>query len=253
MVAMTQSRNLQEFVRQCNLAESEEQLFGLLDEYTRRLGFEQFTMVHHVDLAGRPDDSLLITSYHQHWVEMLIEQRFFADDPILAASTKTAVGFLWSDVGKMIDLTDRQREILERARQFGLADGFTVPVHVPGEYHGTCNFGAKSLERLQPDALPMAQVVGAFAFEAARRLLRARRPTHVPIHVPPLTERQLDCVTLVAMGKTDWEIGRILGISEATAHEHVEAARRRYGVGKRTQLVIRALFDGQITFSDILH
>ena len=55
------------------------------------------------------------------------------------------------------------------------------------------------------------------------------------------------------MGKTDWEIGRILGIAEATAHEHIEAARRRYGVGKRTQLVIRALFDGQITFSDILH
>jgi LuxR family quorum-sensing system transcriptional regulator CciR len=184
---------------------------------------------------------------------MLIEHRFFVDDPILAASTKTAVGFLWSDVGKMIDLTDRQREILKRARQFGLGDGFTVPVHVPGEYHGTCNFGARSLEHLAPDALPMAQVVGAFAFEAARRLLRARHPRQLPSQVPALTERQLDCITLVAMGKTDWEIGRILGISEATAHEHIEAARRRYGVTKRAQLVVRALFDGQITFSDVLH
>jgi LuxR family quorum-sensing system transcriptional regulator CciR len=163
------------------------------------------------------------------------------------------VGFLWSDVEKMIKLTDRQRDILESARKFGLAEGFTVPVHVPGEYQGTCNFGARSLEKLAPDALPKAQLIGAFAFEAARRIMRARRRDQGLAQIPELTMRQLDCVTLVAMGKTDWEIGRILGISESTAHEHIEAARKRYGVSKRTQLVIRALFDGQITFSDILH
>lgn len=249
---MPQGSELQEFVRECNLATSEEQLFGLLDEATRRLGFEQFALTHHVNLAGLPDDAIAIGSYSANWVETLIEQRYFNDDPILAASSKTAVGFLWSDVDKMINLTDRQREILEAARRFGLAEGFTVPIHVPGEYQGTCNFGARSLEKLAPDALPKAQIVGAFAFEAARRIIRARRREKYMGRVPELTTRQLDCVTLVAMGKTDWEIGRILGISESTAHEHIEAARKRYGVTKRTQLVIRALFDGQITFSDIL-
>lgn len=250
---MAKGKDLQEFVRQCNLATSEEQLFGLLDEATRQLGFEQFAMTHHVDLAGRPDDSIAMASYDTNWIETLIGRRYFVDDPIHAASSKTAVGFLWSDVDKMIDLSDRQKEILEAARKFGLAEGFTVPVHVPGEYRGTCSFGARSLEKLAPDALPRAQIVGAFAFEAARRIIRSRRRETSLGQVPHLTERQLDCVTLVAMGKTDWEIGRILGISEATAHEHIEAARKRYGVGKRTQLVIRALFDGQITFSDILH
>lgn len=138
------------------------------------------------------------------------------------------------------------------ARRYGLAEGFTVPVHVPGEYQGTCNFGARSLDKLAPDALPRAQLVGAFAFEAARRIVRARRRVGRRGDIPALTARQLDCVTLVAIGKTDWEIGRILGISESTAHEHIEAARKRYGVAKRTQLVIRALFDGQISFSDVL-
>ena len=250
---MTRRNELHEFVQQCNLATSEEELYGLLDEATRRLGFEQFAMTHHVDLAGRPDDSIAMATYDPNWIETLIGNKYYLDDPIHAASSKTAVGFLWSDVDKMIALTDRQKDILEQARKFGLAEGFTVPVHVPGEYRGTCSFGARSLEKLAPDALPMAQVIGAFAFEAARRIIRARRVEATLCQVPALTERQLDCVTLVAMGKTDWEIGRILGISEATAHEHVEAARKRYGVTKRTQLVIRALFDGQITFSDILH
>lgn len=250
---MSQPSDLQEFVRRCNLATNEEQLFGLLDDATRRLGFEQFAMGHHVDLTGPPEDAVRLTTYNPDWIEISLTRRFFVDDPIHAASAKTAVGFLWSDVDKMIELTDRQKTILENARKFGLGDGFTVPVHVPGEYAGTCSFGARSLEQLAPDALPKAQLIGAFAFEAARRIMRARRRDKEAGEVPALTERQLACVTLVAMGKSDWEIGRILGISQATAHEHIEAARRRYGVSKRTQLVIRALFDGQITFSDILH
>jgi len=249
---MVKADGLQDFVRRCNLATDEQELFALLDEETRLLGFEQFAMTHHVDLSSAPEDSITITSYHPAWVEKLIERRYFADDPILSASSRTAVGFLWSDVGKMIDLTDRQKEILEMARRYGLAEGFTVPVHVPGEYQGTCNFGARSLDKLAPDALPRAQLVGAFAFEAARRIVRARRRVGRRGDIPALTARQLDCVTLVAIGKTDWEIGRILGISESTAHEHIEAARKRYGVAKRTQLVIRALFDGQISFSDVL-
>jgi LuxR family quorum-sensing system transcriptional regulator CciR len=249
---MSRRNGIQDFVRRCNLAATNDELFGLLDEATTRLGFEQFAMTHHVDMAGLPSDAVHLFSYNRDWVEILVDQRYFVDDPILAASAKTAVGFLWSDVGKMIDLTDRQKSILERARKFGLGDGFTVPVHVPGEYQGTCNFGARSLDKLAPDALPTAQLIGAFAFEAARRIMRASKPIQFPSHVPQLTGRQLDCITLVAMGKTDWEIGRILGISEATAHEHVESARKRYSVAKRTQLVIRALFDGQISFSDIL-
>ncbi|HJQ17018.1 MAG TPA: LuxR family transcriptional regulator [Allosphingosinicella sp.] len=250
---MTQPDHLLNFVRQCNLATSEEQLFGLLDETTKRLGFERFAMGHHVDLAGPPGDAVRLTTYDPNWVEIAVEKRLFVDDPIHAASAKTAVGFLWSDVGKLIELTDRQKATLEAARKFGLAEGFTVPVHVPGEYQGTCSFGARSLDNLAADALPQAQLVGAFAFEAARRILRAKRRSSEIGQIPSLTDRQINCITLVAMGKSDWEIGRILDISQATAHEHVEAARKRYGVSKRTQLVIRALFDGQISFSDILN
>jgi LuxR family quorum-sensing system transcriptional regulator CciR len=249
---MSQVNELQDFVRQCNTATTEEQLFGLLDHATHQLGFEQFAMGHHVDLTGPPEDAIRLTTYNPDWIEIALTQRFFVDDPIHAASAKAAVGFLWSAVDKMIELTDRQKSILEAARKYGLADGYTVPVHVPGEYTGTCSFGASSLDNLAPDALPRAQLVGAFAFEAARRIMRAKRRSKHAEDMPVLTERQLDCVTLVAMGKSDWEIGTILGISPATAHEHIETARRRYGVSKRTQLVIRALFDGQISFSDIL-
>jgi len=75
----------------------------------------------------------------------------------------------------------------------------------------------------------------------ARRLLRA----------PGLTPRQRDCVVLVARGKSDWEIGRLLGISESTVHKHVEDAKRRYGVTTRIQLVVLSLFEKRLSFADI--
>jgi LuxR family quorum-sensing system transcriptional regulator CciR len=66
---------------------------------------------------------------------------------------------------------------------------------------------------------------------------------------PALTARQIECIDLVARGKTDWEIGQILGISEETVASHVRQACERYGVNKRTSLVFLALVDGVIMLS----
>jgi LuxR family quorum-sensing system transcriptional regulator CciR len=67
-----------------------------------------------------------------------------------------------------------------------------------------------------------------------------------------LTDRQRDCVIWAARGKSDWEISRILGLSEDTVTEYLKRARQRYGVSKRTMLAVHALFDGAISFADVL-
>ena len=54
-----------------------------------------------------------------------------------------------------------------------------------------------------------------------------------------------------ARGKGDWEISRILEVSEETVARHIKQACARYGVNKRTLLAIRTLFDGTLTFTDI--
>jgi DNA-binding CsgD family transcriptional regulator len=55
----------------------------------------------------------------------------------------------------------------------------------------------------------------------------AKGQGHWPASLCP---RQVECIALVAQGKSDWEIGQILGLSRDTVHEYVESARRRYGV-----------------------
>ena len=149
----------------------------------------------------------------------------------------------------MILLTASDQKILDLARNEGIGDGFTVPAHVPGEAHGSCSFAAETGVRLPEEHLPLVQLVGAFAFEAARRIRRFREPDVPP---PRLTDRQRECVMWAARGKSDWEIAQILGVGHETVIQHLKQARERYGVGKRTLLAIHALFDGSIGFLEVL-
>jgi len=60
-----------------------------------------------------------------------------------------------------------------------------------------------------------------------------------PTHEVALSERELDALRYVAGGKTDWEIGVILGIAESTARFHIDNARRKLGAVNRAQTIAR--------------
>ena len=108
-------------------------------------------------------------------------------------------------------------------------------------------------DRLPHDNLPAAQALGAFAFEKARRLLhRHRQPSEEYVIPAPLTERQRDCLLFAARGKSDSVIAQLLDIRPRTVNEHMEAAKRRYSVATRSQLIVRALFCSEICFSEVL-
>jgi LuxR family quorum-sensing system transcriptional regulator CciR len=235
------------FVRDVRELQTEEALAGALADVSRDLGFRYFALTHHLDVR-RSSAAIRIHNYPEGWAEWFDEQSLGATDPVHRASNVTSVGFAWSRLPDMIVLSADDRRILDLARCQGIGDGFTVPAHVPGEAHGSCSFACAADDPFSERHLSLLQLVGAFSFEAARRMRRAR------FAAPPiqLTDRQRECVMWAARGKSDWEIARILGISHETVIEHLRHARERYGVGKRTLLAIHALFDGTIGFLDVL-
>ncbi len=231
-------------------ARDADDLAAAMMRITRHLGFDHFALAHHVDLRAARGEAILLHDYPSAWVEYYEANRLGVSDPVHRASHVTSVGFCWSRIPAMIPLTAADHRTLVLGREQGIGDGFTVPANVPGEAHGSCSFALGTGHVMAPEALPLAQLAGAFAFEAARRLWMARGARTGP--APSLTDRQRDCVLWIARGKTDWETSRILGISEETITCHVRQACERYEVNKRTSLVIRTLFDGTISFRDVL-
>lgn len=249
MCAVASFDVVQAFVRDVGRIETEHQLMQLLDDMSSSLGFAFFALTHHVDLRHAPQPAIRLATYPAEWIDYFDRQRLGPLDPVHRASHLTSVGFAWSKVPSMISLTKRDHDILDRAASAGIGDGFTIPAHVPGESLGSCSFATRRGEPIPEDALASVQLIGLFAFEAARRMSRMR--TFDP-DLPALTDRQRDCLVWAARGKSDWEISRILGISHETVIQHVKQARERYGVGKRTLLAIHALFDGTISFLDVM-
>jgi LuxR family quorum-sensing system transcriptional regulator CciR len=249
---MDRFQDVQDFVRAAYAVEDVDELHTLMDATTRSLGFSYYALGHHVNVMA--DNHVRIGNYPDAWMEMLHETRYIYVDPVLTACQNSTVGFRWSEVDEIIELSPTQREILSLAESSGMGEGFTVPAHIPGECAGSCSFALRSGRDFDVAMVPILQFVGSFGFEAARRLGNggSKRKGKKEADSARLTSRQLDCVVLVARGKSDWDSAKLLGISEQTVHQHVETAKRKFGVATRTQLVIRALFDNQLGFQDVI-
>ena len=238
------------FISLARTVQTETDLFRLMEDITTEIGFHHFALINHADLRTPVPEVVKLYNYPVAWVESFIDDGLYAHDPVLVASLTSAVGFAWSDVPTMIEMTNKQRIILESAAKHGLGDGYTVPAHIPGELSGSCSFATKRGTPVPSANFQAAQLIGAFAFQAARRLSRSN--ANHPQRLLRLTPRQRDCLLWAIKGKTDWEIGRILKLNEQTVSRHLDMARERYGVTKRLPLAIHAIFDGQISFIEAL-
>ena len=247
---MSMVERAEAFLRDVSEISTEVELAEALTNVTRELGFTYFALTHHVDIRRAPQPAIRLHNYPDDWVQYYDDNSLGVSDPVHRASHMTSVGFAWSEIPRLVALTPGDHEILSRGGAKGIGDGFTVPANVPGETHGSCSFANPAGTAIREEELPLAQLVGAFAFEAARRLWRVRSPGLAP--APKLTDRQRECILWVARGKSDWEISRILGIEHETVIRHLKQARERYGVAKRTMLAVHALFDGSISFTDVM-
>ena len=256
---MAQLSDVQTFIDRSREANSPDELHELLDQVTEEMGFDYFALLHHVDLRkyspkyGRviTSEFIALSDYPQFWVDQYVSNEIVNLDPVLLACQRTNVGFGWDQLPALIRLTEAHRQIIAMTKRAGIGDGFTVPANVPGELSGSCNFAMKTGRHAPRDSFSMAQLIGSFAFQAAREIV-ARSRGCVEFAKVELTERQLECIVLVARGKTDWEISKILNISEETVKQHIANARERYDVPKRMQVVLRALYDGLVPLSELL-
>jgi LuxR family quorum-sensing system transcriptional regulator CciR len=242
------SRLIDHFEARAGLCSDDGELRSLLDDAVRELGFDYFALLHHSSLVAPRPSLIRIDTYPCGWEQELAARGLIGSDPVHHACARTNIGFSWSELPALVAIGPRQSELLERARWFGIGDGFSVPANIPGEPSGSCSFAVRTGGALSVQRLLCAEQLGAHAFRAARRI------HHYPIvaRSPNLSRRERQCVRLLAAGKTDWEIAAILGISIETAHQYVKRARAAYDVVSRAQLVACGLRDSVVSFDEAI-
>jgi DNA-binding CsgD family transcriptional regulator len=165
------------------------------------------------------------------WLLQYQKKDFVRHDLLPMVARFSAQSFTWLEALRGRTPTLKQREHQEWAKGIGIVDAIAVPIHYPGGDFGLCvSIADHSIEdTFERDALQMASL---FAHQRCRELGGQSEASSAPTF---LTRREAECLRWVLKGKSDTDIGEILGISHTTAHFHIERAKKKLGVKTRTQ------------------
>lgn len=248
---MKQLDVVQGFIDRCEAsAPSTQVLAADFPKVLEALGIRYFAFCSHVDPLHPPPDAVIMHNYPADWARHFGEAKLHEIDPVLLRAERNPMPFFWDAVFHSGPITDSQKRILADAAGFGLTHGYTAPLHLswlPGTLRASCSVVPES-HRIDPRAYPMVDGLAMYLYVS---LHRARAPWRVALPCD-LSQRERECLTLAALGKSDWEIGDILALSEHTVHTNIERAKRRFGVPTRMQAVILALMAGAIAYGDVM-
>ncbi|MFZ4070897.1 MAG: LuxR family transcriptional regulator [Caulobacterales bacterium] len=241
---------VQTFTDKVQTVQRHSDLRALAIDTARELGLDYIALLHHVDLNLAAPEAVRVSNYPEAFIAAQRANRHFVDDPVFSLAQRSARGFCWTDLAQQIQFSPSQSEVLRQGARAGLGEGYTVPLHVPGEFAASASFVVRAGKTRNPAALPWLHHVASFAFESGRQIaltktMRSRRTYK-------LSGRQLDCLVLVARGATAREAAARLGLKPDTVEKHLSAAKARVGVRATPHLLAHCLFDGKITFQDIM-
>jgi LuxR family transcriptional regulator, quorum-sensing system regulator CciR len=226
---------------------------GLAEDFPKALaalGFRHFACCSHVDPLHPPPHAIMMHNYPAAWARHFSEAGLHEVDPVLLRAERDPRPFFWDAALDAESITRSQRRLLAEAAGFGLAHGYTCPLHLswlPGTVRASCSVVPEST-RVDPRNYPMVDALAMYLYASLHR----RQAAWCMAFPSDLTRRERQCLTLAALGKTDWEIGHILKLSETTVHTLIERAKRRFGVSTRMQAVVLALMSGDIAYGDVM-
>lgn len=213
------------------------------------LGFRYFACCAHVDPLHPPPQAIMVHNYPSVWVQHYSSQRLYELDPVLQRAECNPMPFFWDTTFRAEPVTAVQQKMLADAMDFGIAHGFTIPIHLswlPGVHRASCTIVPEAIA-VRPLNYFMVETMVTAMYAALNRARASRRQaTGVE-----LSRRERQCLSLAAQGKDDWAIGQLLGLSTMTVHSYVKRLMHRLGVRTRVQAIVWALETGQLSYGDM--
>jgi LuxR family transcriptional regulator, quorum-sensing system regulator BjaR1 len=190
-----------------------------------------------VDLDNKGLSFFYIAEWPEAWRKLYIAANLVARDPIVEGARLYREPFTWTDLRRERRWDRAATEVFRLTAQHGWRDGLVVPV----PRGGSC-YGLVSLTGHTPLLSVYARTHLGLASECLLGRVRSfGPPERFPASHSGFTQREIDALRLVALGYTDTEIATSLGISRITAHQHVEAARKRLQARSRASMVANSV------------
>jgi len=236
---------LEEFVEEVRDLDSAAAFERVMERRLAQLGFSRFAYLA-LRIPNNPKAPFVVTTYPHEWATHYGENDYVNTDPVLERAARTLRAFDWPTLGRMNSITNRQRKVLNEARDFGVGLGATVPIHSPGGGFATLSVTADGndaqFQTLWRENWATLHLMGLYLHSGLENNLLSPDP------LPPiyLTDRERECLLWTARGKTANDISGILNISQETVVFHLKNVMQKVGVYSKHHAVVKAIMMGLI-------
>jgi len=240
------TRIFQDFIDDLDGAPDENRLRAVMSRAAQALQLPIFVYLGLVEGASATKKPVVFGSYSPRWVGHYVDVRYDRIDPVLTSASEELLPFQWGGETYIGSLSRDQRQIFSESREFGIRQGFTIPIHDKLGQVATLNFATdenfRHFEMNVRENGPMLHLMGIYFHAYVRRRLQGiAQPGR-----PSLSRREIQCLQWYARGKSSYDISEILGIGRRTVIFHFQNVKAKLGVVTLQQAVVEALTHGLI-------
>jgi DNA-binding CsgD family transcriptional regulator len=225
-------------------AKNRDELRDEIVRFAQQLGFATVAAITVVERGAAGTEFISVDNTPQAFTDIFSDSLLGRRDPVMQHCRKQSVPIIWNQetyTGQGLG------ELWEQQAQFGYNTGIAMALHLPEGRHFV--LGVERDKPLPADGSELQRLVAdlqLFAVHAQEAALRLLLPEPLRPEKPALTPRELEALHWTMEGKTAWEVGAILGISERTAVLHVNNAMHKLGCVSKHAAVLKALRLGLI-------
>ena len=180
--------------------------------------------------------------YPEDWIAHYVANDYVGLDPVRQYGMCTRHAFTWDHMLTTSDLAPRQTLLMHEAEDAGLKNGVALAFHGPlGEVYGV---GMASSEN-NPDVERHLKSIEVMSTQF-HVLFSSLYERDCVVSGSQLTPREREIIKWCAVGKSNWAISQILGISEHGVDFHIRNILRKLDADTRVTAVVKALHYGMI-------
>jgi DNA-binding CsgD family transcriptional regulator len=212
---------------------------GELVSFTKRLGFDTVAATVVIDHLLGEAEFITVDNTPSAYKEAFLDLQNARRDPVMQHCKRQSVPIIWDQATYV---SSGAGDKWEEQASYGLSNGICLALHMPEGRHFI--LGVERDRPVPMDATELTRVVAdlqLFAVHAQDAALRILIPGALDPTQPSLTPRELEALRWTMEGKTAWEVGNVLGITERTAALHINNATHKMGCVNKHQAVLKAL------------
>ncbi|MEE9445689.1 MAG: autoinducer binding domain-containing protein [Cocleimonas sp.] len=239
----------QSILHQLEKANSLDDIWDIAVNFFKQQGISHIIYVYCRAYENNTKDTILLTTMPDWWVKVYQDNDYAEIDPFFTHCCKS-YDTLKTGIEYYNDydfLSQVERELIEEASQTGFISGasFTMRKQGIGSDFGGWNLGTslkrKDFDKLYAEKGEILRIVAMYMHEQINIKLNKDIVETKRYTAKILSDRQIDCLKLLAKGKRIQQIADILNIKPVTVDHHIKLARENLHATTREQAIARAI------------